>query len=79
VQIEIVITIKTQSLINKTKIAYYWGLTRLLDDIVDLHLMRAKFTNIFFMFVRLGEKDMCWYVARKLQKCCEGWEKMMET
>jgi len=25
-----------------------------------------------FLFVRLGEGDVCWNVAGELQKCCEG-------
>jgi len=34
-----------------------------------------------FLFARLGEGEVCWIVAWKLQKCCEceGWEEVMET
>jgi len=27
-----------------------------------------------FLFVKLGEEVVCWNIAQKLQKCCEGEE-----
>jgi len=30
-----------------------------------------------FLFVRLGEGELWWNVAWKLQKCREGWQEVM--
>jgi len=32
-----------------------------------------------FLYVKLGEKVVCYNVACKLQKCCEGEEEMMTS